>query len=329
MKFYTMWNFNKRYAITSSGIIKNMKTDKILPRYIDGSRLYVLIDKSMYYIDQLVWNFFIGELIGKIKYKDDNIFNLNAYNLYTDCEIITVSQKEIYINGIEFLQIPGMSKYYISRNGTVYTTTKNTFVNRNTNDKDYYTVTLVDDNNFRSPRKVHRLVYMTYIGSLDSKDIVNHKDGNRQNPNVTNLDVMTQRGNVQRGVVAGSEFEEYKIPIEIIAGNYNLFIDNKVSIDDIIEKLNLPKNKNASYSQVEYIRNILQKNISYKNFPEDFYRIEKMNTLTKSGQKITLEDANNMRRLHQNGASLQEISDKYFITKTLVCDIVNNKKWTS
>lgn len=56
-------------------------------------------------------------------------------------------------------------------------------------DKDgYLTVSLVDKNGKSSPRKVHRLVAMAFIENPNNLPMVNHKDENKSNNHVENLE---------------------------------------------------------------------------------------------------------------------------------------------
>ena len=119
MKFYPMMQFRDNYLVSTYGDICN-KNGELVPTYKDGYRRYVLIDDRQYFIDELMWKMFIGELLGKIEYKDCNSDNISIKNLYTALEIEVISNKLITINSIEFSQIPGYDNYYISKNGTVF-----------------------------------------------------------------------------------------------------------------------------------------------------------------------------------------------------------------
>ena len=44
---------------------------------------------------------------------------------------------------------------------------------------------------------VHRLVAMTYLNNFNEKLQVNHKDGNKQNNNINNLEMVTCKENIQ------------------------------------------------------------------------------------------------------------------------------------
>lgn len=60
----------------------------------------------------------------------------------------------------------------------------------------YKSVTLCKEN-IRKPCNVHRLVALTFIKKIKGKDYVNHKDGNKLNNNVSNLEWVTHKNNLE------------------------------------------------------------------------------------------------------------------------------------
>ena len=66
--------------------------------------------------------------------------------------------------------------------------------------KGYLQVELRDDYGKRKIKKVHRLVAETFIPNPDNLPEVNHKDENKQNPSVSNLEWCTSKYNSNYGI---------------------------------------------------------------------------------------------------------------------------------
>jgi hypothetical protein len=67
----------------------------------------------------------------------------------------------------------------------------------------YLKVELVDKDGNKKSRLVHRIVAMTYFENPDNKPSVNHKDGNKFNNDVLNLEWVTHKENRQHALSTG------------------------------------------------------------------------------------------------------------------------------
>ena len=92
-------------------------------------------------------------------------------------------------------------KYQISNFGRVRSLTRSDY-KQQTNWKGYKIVTLFGDG-FRKTIGVHRLVALHFIPNPGQLDQVNHKDGDKKNNRVENLEWCTNRENQRHAVKMG------------------------------------------------------------------------------------------------------------------------------
>jgi len=88
--------------------------------------------------------------------------------------------------------------YYVSNNGFVYSLNKQRFLSIHDNGKGYKTVSIN-----RKSRYIHRLVAQTFIPNPLNKSDVNHKDGNKSNNSVENLEWNTRKENQVHASING------------------------------------------------------------------------------------------------------------------------------
>lgn len=91
-----------------------------------------------------------------------------------------------------------LENYEVYPDGRVYSNFTKKFLKFRTDKDGYFDVTLVYNNKGdRMPFRVHRLVALKYIPNPDGYNITNHKDLNKQNNNVDNLEWSTVALNTQ------------------------------------------------------------------------------------------------------------------------------------
>lgn len=126
----------------------------------------------------------------------------------------------IVANGEGFLLIPCqafvimtekekfvLENYQITKDGKVFSYFTNKYLKFREDKDGYYDVTLVYNNNGnRMPFRVHRLVALKYLPKIEGYDVVNHKDLNKKNNNIENLEWSTVQLNTQHSY----DYGEYK-----------------------------------------------------------------------------------------------------------------------
>ncbi len=100
---------------------------------------------------------------------------------------------------IEWEQAKGFSKYLISTDGQVYSLTRDMILPLSENTCGYMRADMWNDKREHKHALVHRLVYLAHVGKIPKGLTVNHKDENKANNCVENLELLTQSENVCYG----------------------------------------------------------------------------------------------------------------------------------
>ncbi len=100
---------------------------------------------------------------------------------------------------IEWEQAKGFSKYLVSTDGQVYSLEKDILIPLHENTCGYIRAYIWNDEGQHKHALVHRLVYLAHVGDIPDGLQVNHKDENKKNNRVENLELLTPRENVLYG----------------------------------------------------------------------------------------------------------------------------------
>ena len=121
------------------------------------------------------------------------------------------NEKETDFSNEEWRKIEGHENYSASSFGRIRND-RNQYILRPLNPTGYCTVSLDKKGCY-----IHRIIAGTFIPNPEQKPLVNHKDGNRRNNRVSNLEWATQSENIQHAVKMG--LHNRAIPIAAYQGN--------------------------------------------------------------------------------------------------------------
>lgn len=94
--------------------------------------------------------------------------------------------------------------YYVSNTGLVKNIKKNKLLKPIITDSGYLKVSLWDnDKKERKYKRIHRLVADAFLNNKKGLKEVNHKDENKKNNNVNNLEWCTHEQNIKHSLISG------------------------------------------------------------------------------------------------------------------------------
>jgi hypothetical protein len=194
-----------KYEVSSFGNIRNKTSLREMSKCEKQGYLFVTLlhEKRNYNcsVHRLVAQTFIDNPDNKpiVVHIDNNNLNNNMANLQWDTykirnpeNFVRKDKLKIELKEDEkWKRIKGYKKYKISNYGNIKN--KHNKILSLTRDKGgYYRIALDGKTNL-----VHSLMAKTFLGKKDDGTVVNHKDGNKSNNKLDNLEVITQSENVQ------------------------------------------------------------------------------------------------------------------------------------
>lgn len=147
-------------------------------------------------------------------------------------------------NNKELKRIKGYSRYVIDRNGIIYDTFHNNRMVSQYEDNLGYKICRLHDGEKFTTKRVHRLVAKTYVSNPDNLPQVNHKDCNKLNNNVNNLEWCTNRDNTLHGYKHDVYiFKKGTLLIKVYDALTNNFIGEYKYMKNMCNELHLDRKK--------------------------------------------------------------------------------------
>jgi len=97
-----------------------------------------------------------------------------------------------------FIEIPNIPNHYINKNGEIYSSHYHKILKQTISDRGY-SVIRISLNAIKKTYRVHRLVAETFIPNPNNYKEINHKDENKKNNCVENLEWCDRKYNVNYG----------------------------------------------------------------------------------------------------------------------------------
>jgi predicted DNA-binding protein YlxM (UPF0122 family) len=162
--------------------------------------------------------------------------------------------------------------YRVHEDGRIFSIGKNIFIRDRRHDGGYRVITIYN-NGKQTDCYVHKLVAENFIPNPDNKPQVNHKDGDKTNNKVSNLEWVTGKENrkhsLENGLYKGQNILTRSNVLEIRVNPHNL------SMTEFANKFNVSKRAiqmvvtGRNYYQLEYFPTNIRR--IYRNHQEYYY----------------------------------------------------------
>lgn len=309
--------YHDNYRINKNGNIVDSNGCTIKP-FKKKNELYVNIDKIDILVSELVVLTFYGMMNASIGFKDGNHLNVTRENVYYIIETITKSTDCIFINNEEFRKIPGYSRYYMNEWGVIYSEYSRRIISHKYNEYPYPIIQLTSDENCIKQKRVHRLVYITWVGPLDDEEVINHKDERMYHTHFSNLEKCDMLYNTRYSIKSGRKYVPFTL--EVVDEILRLHSIGK-SDRQIIESLKLDKK----------MQNTIRSLIYRSKKGEVYQDIISKYSISKDIKSRPKSDLDTIRKicqlLQENTYSMNEISRICNVSDSTVARIKHRERW--
>jgi hypothetical protein len=225
----------------------------------------------------------------------------------------------------KFRDIPGFPGYKISEYGKVYSEKRNIFIAEARNWGGYMVVTISDPSGYRAPRKVHRLVYRTYIGELEDGKVIDHKDNNKDNNHYTNLQQITPSQNSTKSFITGKNSSLVIWPKDIIHKICKMIVRGYTN-REIFESLGVDYNVNRIQCNT-LIGNITRGSM-HKDVTVHYNISDRIRCINKADVKLTIGSVRTIYAMLKYGKiPASELARYYDVSHHTICKIRDKQTW--
>lgn len=130
------------------------------------------------------------------------------------------------------LKINGFDNYYITKQGEVYNSRKDRYLKPYTDNLGYLQVALSKEGKLYHYR-VHRLVALHFLEPVEGKTFVNHKDGNKKNNSLGNLEWCNNSENMKHAYANGLYNNRHKCAVDVYAKFNGKYLYTASSVTDL------------------------------------------------------------------------------------------------
>lgn len=225
----------------------------------------------------------------------------------------------------EWRPIPGFRNYQISEDGDVFSLVRNKMIAQSFNWAGYKVVTITDDTGYRAPRKVHRLVYLAFVGKLIDGMVVDHKDDNKLHNHYTNLQQITPSENSTKSFISGANNDKVVWTKDFVEELCKLMMDN-VPEKEMFESMGIDYESNCY--NCNHLIGQLRRGEIHKDVTSKYDLSRYVPSINKKDAKLTIQQVQELYvRLLFDDETAAHLARAYGITFSSACKIRDKKTW--
>ena len=270
-----------------------------------------------------------------------NVDNINNNTQYykndNNCNLKRIIQNVKPINGYEDYLIGDLGDIFSYKNGVV-----KQLKTYNHSNGGYEIATLYNNSRKNIKRRIHRLVYETFKGPIDSQmPIINHRNGDVHDNSIENLVACSASGNMKHQTrILGNKIKLHEsaktnLTPEEVKEIYYLANNSNMTLQEIGDIFNISR---TTVSNIKYgvtwsditEHNTLQtpcisyddKKLKRKGDKKEYARGERIS------KKLTNENVKDIFIRTHSGENVYDLADEYNISTQTVYDIKNRINWT-
>jgi len=203
--------------------------------------------------------------------------------------------------------------YSVTVDGDVYSHISNKFLKPNIGKNGYGLVTLCDKEK-RCSHYIHRLVATAYIDKPSDDLVVNHKDGDKLNNRVSNLEWVTYSENLDHAYYTSLRSTSRKYSDEFVSKVYHYLLDGWRQ-KDVADCMGITAG---------VVKSLLQ-NPAYEDLRDQF----NLSNIPSRKNTITPEKVLMIAKDLESGLAQNKIAIKYNVAKSLVSNIKTRKLYST
>jgi predicted DNA-binding protein (UPF0251 family) len=211
------------------------------------------------------------------------------------------------------------TEYKVSNKGEIYSEKSAKLLRQNDDGNGYMKVTLWIDG-MQSSEKVHRLVATAFLPKMQHQTTVNHKDGDKLNNCVSNLEWLSHSDNMRHAHITGlmqkgSECTNAKLDEASVEAIKLLFVDG-LSNQEIANSFGVERGTIGKIRQLKTWKHVRPDLV----FPESSPTVHRRVALTP-------DDIPKIRELYAKNVSLAGIGKMFGVHSGTISGIVSGKTW--